>query len=264
MQTFAPLCTDVVTEHCGNAIVHHRAGLDCQQILDTISAQGEVLKTSPKSITRRIDALVVKACAGGAGLGLLNRSLRRNRYRRGWFAGLYLEKQGVAVPRVKAFVETGRWGLIAASYLVMDYLEKACNVERYAVELVQDEAPEEDIRTFLRGLARAVNELRGVGAYHQDLSGKNIYTRDGERFHFIDLESIVPAERHTRKMIFRNHVQLYDSFCDLLGDDLLEPFLAEMAPEEQDYAMWAKLVRRGQAARRTRQVAIWRRQGRSL
>ena len=264
MQTFAPLCDDIVTEQCGNAVVHHRKDIDCQYILDTISAEGEVLKTSPKSITRRVGDLVVKACSGGDVRGLLNRSIRRNRYRRGWFAGLYLEQQGIAVPRVEAFVETGRWGFIAASYLVMDYLERECNVERYALELVQNETPEESIRAFLRGLAQAVNELRGAGAFHQDLSGKNIFTRDGERFYFIDLESIVPAERHTRKMLFRNHVQLYDSFCDLLGDDLLEPFLAEMAPEEQDYAVWAKLVRRGQAARRTRQIAIWRRQGRSL
>jgi hypothetical protein len=59
-------------------------------------------------------------------------------------------------------------------------------------------------------------------------------------------------------------VQLYDSFCDILGDDLLEPFLAQMLPEDLDYAAWSKDVRRGQAARRQRQIAIWRKQGRSL
>ena len=93
---------------------------------------------------------------------------------------------------------------------------------------------------------------------------KNIFTRKGEKFYFIDLDSIVPVKRYSRGMHYTNHVQLYDSFCDYLGDDMLEPFMAQMLPEGQDYATWVKLIRRGQMERRTRQIETWRKQGRSL
>jgi hypothetical protein len=146
----------------------------------------------------------------------------------------------------------------------MEYLDHTSNVERFTAEMIQEGASESDISAFLQKLAEAVNALREAGVYHQDLSGKNVLTRKGELFFFIDLESIVPAERYTRKMHYKNHVQLYDSFCDLLGDDLLESFLAQMLPEGQDYATWSKIVRRGQAARRAKQIATWRKQGKSL
>ncbi len=264
MHTFATVVEDMVTECCGNAVVRRRADISCERLLETIAAEGEILKISPRSETRRVNGLVVKGSAGGALKGLLERSIRRNRFRRGWAAGLYLEQQGVSVPRVEGFVETGRWGMISGSYLIMEYLEGTCNVERFMAEMIQDGASENRIRTFLRELAQALNGLQEAGAFHQDLSGKNILTRKGEIFYFIDLESILPVEQYTRKMHYKNHVQLYDSFCDFLGDDMLEPFLAQMLPQDQDYATWSKVVRRGQAARRSRQISIWRKQGKSF
>ena len=154
--------------------------------------------------------------------------------------------------------------LFRSSYLVMEFLQGMTNVERFAAQLVQNEADDEHVNSFLHELAHAVTSLQEAEAYHKDLSGKNILTQDGRRFCFIDLESVVPAARQTRRMVLKNHIQLYDSFCDFWGDDFLEPFLAQMLPEGEDYARWARIVRRGQAARRSRQIALWKRQGRSL
>jgi len=264
MHTFTLPSEPMITEHCEDAVVRRRADISCASLLEMISAEGETLKVSPTTETRRVDGYVVKACSRGSVFGVLKRTLRRNLYRRGWVAGLYLEQQGIGAPRVEGLVEKGRWGFISGSYLIMEYLDGANNVERYLAEMVQDGAPEERIRTFLGGLAQTVNALREAGAFHRDLSGKNIFTRKGEKFYFIDLDSIVPVKRYSRGMHYTNHVQLYDSFCDYLGDDMLEPFMAQMLPEGQDYATWVKLIRRGQMERRTRQIETWRKQGRSL
>ncbi len=264
MLTFSLPAGLTVTEHCGNAIVRRRTEISSARLLELIEAEGETLKVSPTNITSRVDQYVVKACSREAVLGVVKRTLRRNRYRRGWVAGLYLEKLGIGAPRVEGLVEQGRMGIIHASYLIMEYLEGANNVERCLAEMLQDGASEERIRSFLHGLAQTVNALRDAGAYHRDLSGKNIFTRNGETFYFIDLDSIVPVKRYSRGMQYANHVQLYDSFCDFLEDDLLEPFLGLMLPEGEDYPTWVKQVRRGQAERRSRQLAIWRKQGRSL
>ena len=263
MHTFATVVEDVVTECCGNAVVRRRADISCERLLETIAAEGEILKISPRSETRRVNGLGVKGSAGGARKGLLERSIRRNRFRRGWAAGLYLEQQGVSVPRVEGFVETGRWGMISGSYLIMEYLEGTCNVERFMAEMIQDGASENRIRAFLRELAQALNGLQEAG-HSIRIVGKNIRRARGRYSYFIDLESILPVEQYTRKMHYKNHVQLYDSFCDFLGDDMLEPFLAQMLPQDQDYATWSRVVRRGQAARRSRQISIWRKQGKSF
>ncbi|HOD48479.1 MAG TPA: lipopolysaccharide kinase InaA family protein [Candidatus Hydrogenedentes bacterium] len=264
MHTFMQASDNTICDRRGNAIIHHRKDISCETLLTAISAEGAVLKASSRYVTRRVDGLVVKACSGGAVRGLLKRTLRRNRFRRGWLASLYLEQQGVSVPRAHGLIETERWGFVTASYLVMDYLDQTSNVERFAAEMVQEGATENQIRDFLRDLALAIDTLREVGVFHRDLSGKNILTRDGKTFFFVDLESVVPVKRYTPRMRYKNHVQLYDSFCDFLGDDVLEPFLSLMLPEDQDYATWSKIVRQGQTARRSRQIAAWRKQGRSL
>jgi serine/threonine protein kinase len=264
MHAFTPVFNNTITEQCGHALVRHRETMDCQRILDIISDQGATLKASPKYITRRVDGFVVKASRGNGLRSLVNGTVRRNRYRRGWMAGLYLEEQGVSVPRVHALVEIRHSGFITASYLVMDHLDGASNVERFAADMVQEGATTEQIRSFLRDLAYAIDKLCKTGVFHRDLSGKNILTREGKEFFFIDLESVFPVTRYTRSMRYKNHVQLYDSFCDFVGHDLLQVFLSQLLPENEDYAMWSKMVRQGQVARRARQIAIWRRQGRSL
>ncbi|MFO7976341.1 MAG: lipopolysaccharide kinase InaA family protein [Candidatus Hydrogenedentota bacterium] len=263
MHVFTAVLNNTVSERCGNALVHHRENIDCQRILEIISNEGDILKVSPKYITRRVNGYVVKASSGSALHGLLNGMMRRNRYRRGWMAGLYLEQEGVKVPRAHALVEMRRYGFTEASYLIMDYLDGAYNVERFAADMVQ-EAASDQLPNFFRALAQSINALREAGVYHRDLSGKNILTREGKEFFFIDLESIFPVKRYTRRMHFKNHVQLYDSFCDFVGDDMLEVFLSELLPENEDYARWSKIVRHGQAARRARQIATWRKQGKSL
>lgn len=255
---------DVVVDHEPGAIFYRRSDVSLEAIKRALTAQGKVLKSSPHSETRLVDSWVVKASRRNSIIGAVKHAAERRRYRHAWIAARHLESHGVAVPTPRAFVEFNRYGLTLASAFVMDYLAEHCNVEHYAGALVQQKASGETIHAYLAALAEAVNALVASGAYHADLSGKNILTRDGARFVFIDLEGVEIGRPYTPRLRLKNHTQLYDSFCDFWDDEFLEPFLARMIPDDVDYRGWCKRVRMTQRMRRARQMSIWRRQGRSL
>ena len=137
MHTFRTVIDGTVEERLGNAIIDRRLDVTNETLLAAIAARGSVLKASPRSITRRVDSFVVKTSAEKGIQGVLNRTIRRDRHRRGWLAGLYLEQQGVNVPHVYGLVEMVRYGFVTASHLVMEYLENASNVERFAAEMAR-------------------------------------------------------------------------------------------------------------------------------
>lgn len=198
-------------------------------------------------MTRRVGPWVVKASRAQGGLGVLKRTLQRARYRGAWAASHFLARRGVCVPQPHAFVEEGRFGVIVGNALVTEYLDGCRNVEHYAAGLA---ASSDEVAQFLGRLADAVNGLIATGAYHTDLSGKNIFTCDGETFYFIDLDGVVLDLVPTDGQRMKGHVQLYDSFCDLWGADLLDPFIGRMHPDASDQAAWLHAVHEGQRARR--------------
>ncbi len=242
------LIDDTITmERHGALRIYHRRALAPGAILEALESPGEALKVSGKSVTRRVGSWVVKQSRPQAGLGILKRTVQRSRYRRGWIAGNFLERRGILVPRPHAFVEKGRFGLLIASALICDYLDGCRNVEEHAAQLA-----EKTVTAFLARLADAVNALTTTGAYHTDLSGKNIFTRKGETFYFIDLEGIVLEGLYSDSRRMENHVQLYDSFCDLWPPELLDPFIVRMLHKTEDEASWIRAVHENQKARRAK------------
>jgi hypothetical protein len=171
-----------------------------------------------------------------------------------------LTDAGVRVPAPMAWAERRRGGVIRETALVMEFLEGWVSVEEHARLLIAMGAGQGEVVAFLRRIAHAVNALEQARVYHADLSGKNILTLDGYEIAFIDLEGIHPG-RYTRRRRLKNHIQLYDSFCDYWGEDLLAPMIARMTPESLCRDRWLKEVQAGQAARRSRIEAIWRQKG---
>ena len=259
----APLTTydDMRTERRGALTIHLRDDVPLEAVLEALRAQGEVLKVSPKTVTKRVGEWVVKQSRFQAGLGPLKHTLCRNRYRAGWRAASRLEPRGVGVPRPVAYIEQGRLGIIVGNAVVSEFLDGFRNVEQHAAELAANRASQETVGAFLDGLAGAVNELTAADAFHTDLSGKNVFTQDGAAFYFIDLDGVVLDQPYTEQLRMKNHVQLYDSFCDLFDDGLLGPFLARMLPAGQPISEWLAAVRARQRVRRARTVAKWKKQG---
>ncbi len=221
-----------------------------EAVWDALAHSGDVLKASKKARVMRVGNWVVKEQRDA--LGWLKYTLKRSRYRRAWVAAHHLRHHNVLVPEPVAFIEYSVAGVILRNTMVSAYLDGCRNVEHFLQALAKRGAGRDTIELFLRRLADAVNHLCASGAYHADLSGKNIFTLDGTRFYFIDLEAVEIGGEYTDALRLKNHIQLYDSFCDQLNDTLLAPFLQHMLPAGADARLWLPRVRDGQRERRAR------------
>jgi acid stress-induced BolA-like protein IbaG/YrbA len=247
-----------------------RRGLNRVQVLEhtnldaviaAVREPGEELKRSGKSRTWRVHEWVVKSVCGAFPVRVAKLTFRRARYRRGWEAACFLRSRGIHVPEPVAYLERGFAGLVWDNAFVSDYLEDQVDVEVFMRALLKRNAGAETIAMFLQELADAVNAFTDTGAWHADLSGKNIYTADGRHFYFIDLDAVILDEELTDDRRLKNHVQLYDSFCDMLNDSVLVPFIERMLTPAHDPRVWMPSVRKGQADRRHEVEERWAREG---
>lgn len=253
---------NVVTERTGVMRVWRRNDVALEAVLDIVTRPGETLKRGGKSHTRRVGVYVVKSSEGPFVLQLLKHTAQRGRYRRGWRAALFLEQHDIPAPRAIAHVEWGIAGLVWRHATVTEYLNDCRDIEHYYDEMASADASPEALNAYLIGIAQSVNALISAGAIHTDLAGKNILTCDGEKFHFIDLDGIVLGEQLDEDRKLQLHVQMYDSFTDRCGDDQLALFLKAVLPDiDMQFEVWFARVKAAQAARRSRTVAAWKREG---
>lgn len=231
-----------------------KSDITVESVAKALTGQGQLLKESPKSLTARVGDWVVKRARIQAGLGPIKRSILRNRYRRPWNAATYLLDHNVLIPTPIAWLETTFCWLILDQILVCQFLDGFQNVEVYAKELVKEKATSSDLGAFFTNLATAVNNLNATGAYHADLSGKNIFTKDGKSFYFIDFDDISLGAEHSIKKQLKNHVQLYDSFCDFVPSTNLDDFILKMTASGCETARWLEKVRQKQQIRRNKHI----------
>jgi len=241
--------------------VYYDAATLIDKSVEIIQEPGEILKVSPKASTRRVGDWLVKE--GRTNLpGIVKRTLKPERYRKAWAAAWHLRAHGVSVPRPLAYLERRVFRLVLGDAFVCEFLWGHASVEDYARAVI---GPHPDIAgatAFLFGLADAIRGIENAGAYHADLSGKNILTRDGSQFSLIDLDAVSLGVPYSDEARLKNHVQLYDSFCDFWPDDVLIPFIERMSPDPGRIEPWMHRVWKGQRERRNRTEAIWRKEGR--
>lgn len=233
---------------------------DLAEVLDALDAPGEILKEDRKGNVRRVGRWVIKESGGGT-LATLKRTLKRARYRQAWRAAHHLIAQGVSVPAPVGFVEWRHAGVISRQAMISEYLEGERNAERFAVGLCRRGAGPDTLSVYLQSLAEAIRGLEAANVYHSDLSGKNIFTGDGALFTFIDLDAVTLGLPYTEERRLKNHVQLYDSFCDFIHERLLVPFMLQLIPKEIDQRLWLPRVRYAQEKRRHRLELKYARRG---
>ena len=242
---------DLRREKIDGLTLYLSPGVEPDEVLAALHDPGEPLKNSAKSSVCRFGHWVVKQGGHGA-FNTLKRTARRARYRQAWLAAHHLDLHGVNVPAPVAFVERRTAGIITANAMISEFLADHRDVEDFSRGLLQRGAGKDTLEHFLEGLAVAINQLETAGVRHTDLSGKNIYTRDGARFAFIDLDAVELGAVLTPEQRLKAHVQLFDSFCDHLPERLLVAFIARLLPEEIDPRTWLPKVREGQEKRRQR------------
>lgn len=234
----------------GGRCIYLTRSFSLEQLEDIVRSPGEALKCSSKAVVKRVGEWVVKQSRGHFLTEVIRHTARRTRYRRAWIAAHHLRRQNVLTPSPVAFVEFGVLGLLVGNLMVAEYLEHCANVELYLKKRVASGIEKDELTAFFRQLADAVNRFEASGACHEDLSGKNIFTQNGGQFYFIDLDAVVVGRPITEVQRLANHIQLYDSFCDFVQDDLLEAFIGQMAPHKDSFQAWFGRVREGQRIRR--------------
>ena len=261
----ASLCIDNTIKKArkGGVTVYYPDHLLLDSILETLRAEGTVIKSSKKSLVRRVGDFIVKESTFAAGAGPLKHTFQRNRYRRAWFAAYHLQKHGVRVPEPVAFVERGALGVLTGNAMISAFLANQRNVEQFLQALIIQKAGPDTIHSFLGGLAHAINQFNACGARHGDLSGKNVFTADGRHFTFIDLDDVTLDGCNDEAHVLKNHVQLYDSFCDVLSDSIMVPFMEKLLPPDADIRVWMPRVRAAQKTRREAVEERWAQEGKT-
>lgn len=226
-----------------------------------LSTKTEVLKDTVKTQVWAVGHWVVKERKRRMHRALVTPTANRNLHQKAWRASHFLRNRGVRVPEPLAYIEQRRAGIVIASWHIFQYLRHSLDVESFLAQMILNGADGTVLAKFLKRLAEMVVTLEASGAYHGDLSGKNIYTPDGYRFYLIDLDAVEIETAITEDMRLKNHVQLYDSFCDALSDALLVPFIEQMLPETIDLRTWMPNVRHAQQERRRRVEAYWLKHG---
>lgn len=239
-----------------------RGDASLEYVMGVLNAPRNTLKRSSKSWTCRVGEWVVKESSFQRGAAVLKHTVRRNHYRRAWEAACFLADRGIPTPEPLAYVEFGACGLIWKNALVVRFLEGFERTDHCIQRRVAEGVSDVDITAFFDGLAAAIEGLSANGVYHSDLTGKNILTRDGTSFHFIDLDGVYLSVPYTREKRIRNHVQLYDTFLEWLPDETLSRFITKLIPADADVAAWMQEVREIRRIRRERAEALWRKYGR--
>jgi len=246
----------------GAASVYLTPGVSLDEVLDALAETGEVLKDSHRGRVRRVGNCVIKESTRGSA-DAIKHTMHRARYRQAWLAAHHLQENGVGIAAPIAFVEFRRAGIISGHAMLSAYLPEHRDVEQFTVALIKRGAGRDTLAHFLDALANAINALTDSGAIHEDLSGKNILTADGEAFRFIDLDAVTIGAPYTDELRLKNHVQLYDSFCDVLSDRLLVPFLEKLLSTTIDSRTWMPQVREAQEQRRRITEERWEREGKT-
>lgn len=253
---------EIVTELSGVLRTIHNADVSANEIRELLAQPGTTLKRSNKSHTRRAGDYVIKSSEGPLPIELVRHTFDRDRYRRAWKAANHFARHGVFAPLPVAHVEWSFAGLVWGHTTITTFIDGCEDVEHYYDKHLRDAADSAKQAAYLNRLANAVNTLAASGAIHTDLAGKNILTRDGETFYFIDLDGVLLNAPFDESRQLHLHVQLYDSFIDRCGDDLLLPFIAALQPRVHDnFEIWMARVKAAQAVRRERTVAAWKREG---
>ncbi|MCH7958912.1 MAG: hypothetical protein IID08_02205 [Candidatus Hydrogenedentes bacterium] len=226
----------------GLLTIHTLDGTDVDAVVNAVESRGEILKSSHKSLTRRVGDWVVKTSRFNSGIGPLKHTLRRQRYRQAWNAARHLQAHGVPVATPRAFVETSALGLIFGNTLVTDYLEGYSSIEEYLPALKQD-ADDAGIENFLSRLAEALRGIERADAVQEDFTGADILTRNGEDVFFIDLDAVRLGVPYTDDLRALNHAQLWFSMRHACTEEQIRHFLDVLKPSAPSLDEWMEIVR---------------------
>ncbi len=211
--------------------------LDFESLLSEMPINGNVIKETNKSISLQLDKYFIKKTKYNPFEGILRHLFLSKRCRNIWYMSNYLINHEIVTPEPIAYIETFSYSMPYQHYFISEFLYNSYNVEVFIKnEIYKDKGISLD--NFFDTLSKTVLSLWEKGIYHKDLSGKNLLTINGQKIYLVDLDSTAIKKHFNIQYKIRNLVQIYDSFCDFLEEDILKKFifslLTEMSNNELD------------------------------
>ncbi|MBN1476175.1 hypothetical protein JXA47_05440 [Candidatus Sumerlaeota bacterium] len=158
----------------------------------------------------------------------LTHRLQGSKSRREWGCGWTLIQRGILTGRPVLFAERRRGGLIWENYLITEAIRADRSLWDHLRLTVEERG--EDPTPVLGPLARFVQEIHGVGFYHDDLSAEHIWIAndtEGMRFGLIDLDACRFSHALSPRQRLMNLFQILRSVPRrFLSADQREVFLA--------------------------------------
>ena len=192
--------------------------------------QGEAIKISKKAISRKFENIFLKITNFPFLEGAFRHIFLRERYRNAWNISIIASNLDIAIPTPIFYLEILFYKIPWQSFFAIEYIHNSVNIEKFAQQLVEKKLTE-PLKKLFSELSATISNLWANNLYHRDLSGKNILTVDGSKIYLVDLDSVKILKNFSLQHKLKNLVQIYDSFCDYVEDELLKNCIFSLLPE---------------------------------
>jgi len=136
---------------------------------------------------------------------------RRSKGMRAWISGNGLRSRGFPALKPLGLAEKRSWLGLRESFLFMEVLEGAQELDRYIINKLEDF---KERKIFVKLFAQWLSHYHGKYLYHRDMKTCNILvSKDGEvwNFYLLDLEDIRLNKNVGERDLFKNFLQLNTS-----------------------------------------------------
>ncbi len=192
--------------------------------LSEIFITGKILKKTLKTSSFQWRSYFVKKTNYPIFEGIFRHLFLSNRCRNAWNISNYLIHSHIPTPKPIAYLEMLNFSLPYQHFFLSEYLYDSYNVEIFIKDNIYSKKGI-TLDTFFNTMKKFLVFLWEKGIYHKDLSGKNLLTVDGKNIYLIDLDSTYLINRFTIKYKIRNLIQIYDSFCDFVDEEILKDLI---------------------------------------
>lgn len=222
-----------VVERKGDKKLYRRREFDADTVLNAVNRHEEacsvkgpefVKATSKSSMTsfslaeRDATRVYVKEFSNSGFVKFMETVFYTHRGKRAWKAANRLGVLGIPCAEPVALVERRGFGMLQASYLLMENIPEADQLDdvlRSAYLPVSGRLSREKVlekRNLIRAGALALRNFHSKGIYHKDLSSKNVLVSLGDggepRFFCVDTDSIQFPLRVSLRRRIKNLAQL--------------------------------------------------------
>ncbi len=205
-------------------IWHNIDNSDLSEFLLGVNTNGEIIKETSKTTSYRVGHYFVKKTNYNFFEGILRHNLLSKRCRNIWNISNFLLHHNIPTPKPIAYLEKLKYGLPYQHFFISEYLERSQNVEIFIKNKLHIQNGI-SLKDFFNALENILLTLWENGIYHKDLSGKNLLTVNGEIIYLVDLDDTHLINYLDIKYKIKNLVQIYDSFCDFVEEEILKDFI---------------------------------------